>query len=233
MINIYYGPSFGHEFRQIWQDIEPLSKSIKEFHQNIGQENLLKCPSFASHIARTYVIKSPFGGAMYRSNEKGRSPHWVARLAEPLDVGTQTFSDEGLSQILSNNFYIFFADKPLTMSVTPPYLHGGKIFGVAGDYDIGRWFRPLSISTLCNATKNSPNVFSRGEALSYVSFDTHEKIKLVPVDWPDEALRYTHSCISYKMLRPMQSLKSIYDFFSQTGWRRRILNLAQQNIIEK
>lgn len=242
MINIYYGPQITHPLRPIWEPLEPLSKSIKSFHKDIDQETLGKCPSFAEHVKKTYVIKCPCDGAMYRNQEPNKSPKWIAKFSTPMDIGMGNRKlsstpederfDESMSQILNDNFYLFFADKSVKIRMTPPYLHHGKVFGVAGDYDIGKWFRPLSIATFCDATVDNPIFFKKGDPLAYVSFDTQEKYKLIEVDWPEKVFSFVKICTDYKQMVQFQPLRNVYDFFVRNGWRRHILAMAKEAVIK-
>ena len=77
--------------------------------------------------------------------------------------------------------WLFFAEEPVIMRVTPPMFHPPKYTKYAscvpGQYDIGRWIRPVSFELQMWEDVGEIK-FEEGEPLMYATFETDKKIKL-------------------------------------------------------
>lgn len=252
MINVYYGPYASHPALFTWEPLEPLVRSLKEHHEQIGETTMAKCPSFLMEMRNTFVIKSPHNAILRKRGDEGSNipPTWQIDNAVNANIafGTplfhdrdQTWEDEThiltgapekihsiTAQTYANGFYTFFADKSLLMTMTPPYLHHGKIFGIAGSFDIGKWFRPLSVAT--HILDDRTISIRRGEPLAYIRFQTTEKVKLNIVHWNDEAERVAAGTMSSKNFYSVKGLDALYRSFVGLGMRKKLLRLAKQSM---
>lgn len=228
MINVYYGPVENHKMLLLWNKIIPLSKSIADFHNSLSDDVLRTCPAFTASLKNTYAIPCPCDTALVRK-ENG----------EPISISRTVLDQTGLLrrsdgetynhliQSLSN-FYLFFADGPVEIEQTPPYLHHGKIFGVSGRFDISRWFRCLNLATMFGESA----VIRKYEPFCYVKFHANDKIKLHAVKWPLEIDLIQEQNISLKQATTVGSLRNHYSLFNKTQYAKKILKIAKENIWE-
>ncbi len=231
MINIYYGPRFDHAFNLFWSELEPLAKSLKNYNAENNRSYIMGCPSYAQEMKNKYVINAPFDIRIVPSIDRGQPPSVV--LSSGLDnqqIGAGTNYDsrpdffiEELAQFLSDGFYLFFADKSVTLKMTPPFLHHNKIFGIGGSMDIGSWFRGLSFASFVV----DEVTIRAGEPLAYIEFDSEEKHNLVPIMWPQESLAYKHQCLAYKMGTAGSSLNQMYKRFKARGLIKKLGEIAR------
>lgn len=231
MINIYYGPRFDHPFNLMWGKIKPLAKSLKDYNVENNRSYIMACPSYAQELKNKYVIESPFDIRLVPSIDEGQPPNVV--LDSGLDnqqIGTGTQYDsrpdffiEELAQFLSDGFYLFFADKSVTLKMTPPFLHHNKIFGIGGSMDIGSWFRSLSFASFVV----DEVIIKAGEPLAYIEFGSEEKYNLIPIVWPQESFVYKHQCLSYKVGTAGSSLSQMYKRFKARGISKKLGEIAR------
>jgi len=231
---VYYGPIINHPFILGWEPLEPLIKNLKNFHTQ-KTDMILGCPSYAAITSNSYAVKAPCDLSIeIKKGEEGIWPHvyLAGGIHEDngINIGAPTFNDLGASkpellenvcQFLQDSFLLMFSDAPLELEITPPFLHHGKLFGVAGSFDIGQWFRPLSFSTFCF----EDTVIKKGEPIAYIKFK--EKIDLKEVRWPIDCQQYSSASLNYKFLVQKQSLSKMYQRFKISKLRKSILEMAE------
>jgi hypothetical protein len=228
MINVYYGPIENHKIMLLWNKIIPLNKSIADFHSSLNDDVLRTCPAFMASLKNTYAIPCPCDTTLVR--EESGDP--ISIMRSLLDKDGVVRKDGGeayehLAQSLSN-FYVFFADGPVELEQTPPYLHHGKIFGVSGRFDISRWFRSLNLATMFGESA----VIKKYEPFAYVKFHANDKIKLHTVRWPLEADLMQQQNILLKNATTVGSLNNHYSLFDKSQNAKKILKMAKENIWE-
>lgn len=225
MVNLYYGTLEDSPLSYQANSLQPLAASVKSF---ISEENkvLLQCPSFAASFKNTYVLKAPFDIRICPRN--GTRP---SALVGSIDLGSPTVGFSGgkeivsttICQMLDNHFLLCFADSPCMLTVTPPYLHNGNIWGFSGSYDVGRWFRALSVATYVH------NEFEvkKGEPLMYLKFS--KDVALHKVLWGSSAMQKSFLCADLKNYEKNNTLEQNYDLFMQSSLRRDIVRIAESS----
>lgn len=229
MINVYYGPVADHKMLLLWNKIIPLFKSIADFHSSLSDDVLRTCPAFTASLKNTYAIPCPCDTALVR-DENGEP---ISIMRTVLDKYGIVKRDTGetykhLIQSLGANFYLFFADGPVEIEQTPPYLHHGKIFGVSGRFDISRWFRCLNLATMFGESA----VIKKHEPFAYVKFHANDKIKLHTVKWPPEVDVMQQQNILLKSATTVGGLNNHYNLFDKSQNAKKILEMARNSIWE-
>lgn len=234
MKNVYYGPVINHPLILGWEPLDPLIKNLKSFHTE-KTDMIMGCPSYAAITSNSYVVKAPCDLSIeIKRSEEGVWPHVYLsggrNSTEKINVGMITYDTggpnafqplENICQFLQDSFILMFADAPLELEITPPFLHHGKIFGIAGSFDIGQWFRPISFSTFCF----EDTVIKKGEPIAYIKFK--EKINLKEVRWPIGCQEYISASLNYKFLVKKQSLAKMYERFKVSKLKKSILEMAE------
>jgi len=130
---------------------------------------------------------------------------------------------------------IFFSPISQIMEVSPPYLHKTSYsqFGHApsGSFDIGAWFRPSSPTfQLWSGEKQ----FSaqEGEAHLYFNFPSEKRIVLKQFLMTPILHEALMACVSYKDVKPKQTMETMYNDFKNNGLRDIILKEIDRNIIK-
>ena len=204
---VYYGGVYGSPF-SVDTEIEDL---YFDFKNNIALKNetYLFCPAFTTWAKNKMVIKSPIDVSLDDNNFQGvESTKYV-----------QWFGNE----------FFFFADDSVQMTVYPPFLERTNIQGVVGQFDIGKWFRPVNpASTLIDGQLN----ISKGQSLLYVGFD--RPVDLQRVLFPEDVKQLQHSLNAYKQLGYKGSFVKLYRKFIQSRANKVLLNKIKKfNNIEE
>lgn len=205
----------------------------------------LKCPAFNVGLHNTFVITSPMDIALSydRSNPMNKKlvlhhPRLPERERGEKLIQTrfkQTHPDS--RDIMSIVFlpYLFYADAPLYMEITPPFLEWEKDptwRTMCGGYDIGRWRRHLEFPIELRH-KTGEIVLQRGQPLCYVRFfpqetpeGVHVRVKLKAREMTDVLRRETYLNGSIKNFVPKCPLHVIYQMrekYNLSHFGKRIL----------
>jgi len=226
VIDVYYGPSINCPFLLNGQPIEPLMGDLRV---SLKSKELLHCPSFVKFCNEYFVLKSPFDLEIRIDQEHGvmadlDNGRFVSNST--IEQGTQTHVDN-LLQMLSQNLWMFFASESCSLKIFPPFLHKSKIYGVAGSYDIGSWFRPLSIASIVK----EPFSIKEGDPLAYVKFD--QDVNLKRVVWDNEAEIIYSQMDNFKTLQGRSSLASLYGRSKLSGMNKKLLKIAERCVIDE
>lgn len=225
MIDVYYGPSISCPFLLNGQPIEPLMGALRV---SLKSKELLHCPSFVKFCNEYFVLKSPFDLEIRIDQEHGvmadlDNGRFVSNST--IEQGTKTHVDN-LLQMLNQNLWMFFASESCSLKIFPPFLHKSKIYGVAGSYDIGSWFRPLSITSIVN----EPFLIKQGDPLAYVSFG--KTVNLNRVIWNQEAEIISSQMVGFKQLEAKNSLSKLYHKSKLSGLNKKLLKIAKECVLD-
>jgi hypothetical protein len=131
--------------------------------------------------------------------------------------------------------YMFFCEESLDVSITPPYLHKtsqpeyGYVSAVK--WDIGSWFRPfVLIYQLWEGKKKI--YFEKDEPLAYLNFHTDREIIFKEYKINQEIINITNACLRHKTIIPLETMKKLYDRFTKTSMKKRLLSEIKKNLIE-
>jgi len=169
----------------------------------------LKCPAFSVGLHNTYILKAPMDIRIEydRSNPQDKqvrviSPWLERHRAEQLIMPRFKQTHPDSREIMSLVFlpFLFYADTPMYMEFTPPFLEWEKDptwRTMCGGYDIGRWRRHLEFPIELRDKVGTINI-KRGQPVAYVRFfpqetpeGVHVRVKLVPREMTDVLRRET------------------------------------------
>lgn len=208
-------------------DFEPKSllNDIAKSQAKYKIGNHVACPAIRSKHSNTYFTSIPYDlNVMFYENECLSSDFKVTERPGLYD------SSYAFNWAIER---IFFSPVPQLMEVSPAYLHKTSYsqFGHApsGAFDIGEWFRPSSPTfQLWSGEKQ----FSakKGEAHLYFNFPSKNKIVLQEFQMSEKLYEIMHTCLNYKITKPNQNLPSVYEMFTETGLKDKVLEEIQKNL---
>lgn len=219
-------------------------KPAWKFYYDKQSGDHLKCPAFYVGLQNTYVLCAPMDihleydrTDMY--DKKLRLVHpkldrpTAEKLIQPRFKQTHPESREIMSIVFFP--YLFYADTPMYMEMTPAFLEWEKDptwRSMTGGYDIGRWRRYLEFGIELRDRKGEIHI-KRGQPLSYVRFypqetpeGVHTRIKLVPRELTDILRRETYMNGAIKRFVPKCPLHVVYDMREQYNlahYRKKIM----------
>ena len=193
--------------------------------------NYLKCPAYTELSRNTFVLKVPMDYRLEIENGNVTTK----------DHDQSFFNSYLCLREMKNNViqatipYLFICGEPLIINMSHPYLHcnevtkSGNILG--GEYDIGRWARPLNLALLLHDDTKELNMV-KGEVFSYIKFRTNEKIKLKKFDYSKEIDLLINDCVFLKhSSRSVIPLKACYDSYIRYNYHKRIMKEIKKNLI--
>jgi hypothetical protein len=160
----------------------PVSVAAKYFPENTnfmdGVSGVSSCPAVKDYMKNLYGLRSMYDyefqlgqdGIVYSEtyDQNFLNKHVVVRSAEKRFF---SFQQE----------FIFFADRPGVemVGLLPPFLednYTSKFCSpVVGQFDIGRWFRPLDFAFYLRKDVDRFRI-DHGEVYSYLHFDVDERV---------------------------------------------------------
>jgi hypothetical protein len=129
--------------------------------------------------------------------------------------------------------YIFFTEEP-SLNVTfyeYPFLEDNNIttrcIPVAGQYDIGRWFRNTEFAFYLKKDYNEFKI-NRNEIYSYIRFHTDKKIVFKQFRFNDTLKSYTEDSFALTFGHYFKTLTEFYNCFKN---KKLILKEIKKNLI--
>lgn len=193
----------------------------------------LKCPAVGVALHNTYVLTAPMDvhleydrrnkfdkrmRLLHPKLERARADQFL----QPRFKQTHPDSREILSLVFLP--YLFYADAPLYMEMTPPFLEwetDPTWRPICGGFDIGRWRRHLEFGIELRDRQGEIRI-KRGQPLAYVRFfpqetpeGVHTRVKLVPRALTDVLRRETFTNGSIKSFVPKCPLHVVYKMREQ------------------
>jgi len=228
---IYVCTRYDHPFQMLGPDLVPLSRSFRERKDEPKTDFIkeyLMCPALTDTMKDTFVVPSPLDLEFGRDENNGLIAQAGSPKANQDLFMTFTEIENGHSeysiQFLNDHYITVFADKPTMLEFTPPYMHSSKMYGFGGRYDIHNWLRPLNFVL---ETRDRISI-KKGEPLAYLRFVTSNKIKIVYVATDDRYEQIVKGCIHYKLMKPRTSLRDMYNIFSRSRQKQKLLKLLKE-----
>jgi hypothetical protein len=207
---------------------------LKTFDDTVIKSPYSKCPAVQNMVKNTYAFLSAF--------EMDLEWDWeskdVFRIECPNrgqdffdNAVTYTEMQEKIFQLSSG--YILFSEEPLTITQMPVFGSNCELNNnaslLAGEYDIGRWFRRLNAAYYIK--KNKGSVFIKNkDPLYFVRFEKPVKLKRFLMT--KELMDLSFLCTNLKeTTQSVLSLDYSYQKFKELGIRKRILKEIKKNLI--
>lgn len=231
-INVYWAC-----FESEWMRAkEPFSVSKTFYSSNIANSNyggtsLNYCPAFNKNLKNLYSVNSLYDYKFTIVDNELKT-----------DMYDQNFFDEHVvvrsieNKFFSfNNKYIFFTDEeslPIT-AYEFPFLEQNEIskrcIPIPGQYDIGKWFRPLEFPFILKDNFDEFNV-GYEDVLYYIRFHTDKKIVFKQFIVNDKIESYLKSSVSIQNYKSKRYL-NLDSFYEKFNHKKHILKEIKQNLI--
>lgn len=210
--------------------------------RNSRSQMLLGCPAHQQLKSNTIIMPFPFAANFEfgETNSITGSPknlHFV-RIGNPdFDQRHGHVNNNNVDR-LSISFElqkVFFCEESLEMQLTPPYSHQtvASSYGaqVTGQYDIGQWFRPITIEYLLWKGVRTFKCAEDEPAL-YAKFNTEKKIILK--EFRPNHMIFSIACACEDLTRMYKNYMSLdwrYERFTESPLRRYLLNEIKNNLV--
>jgi hypothetical protein len=188
------------------------------------------CPAFNDNLKNLYAIRSLYDYEFYMNNGNLTSPNYNQEFYND-HVLIRSYEKKFFS---FKNSYIFFTDAPSlkTTFYEFPYLEDNNVtqrcIPVAGQFDIGKWFRGTEFAFYLKQGYNSFKI-ERGEIYSYVRFHTDEKINLVEFQYSDKLKQYNQE--RFEAISKIPRLKKLENYYKMLRHKQLILKEIKENIL--
>lgn len=131
--------------------------------------------------------------------------------------------------------WLFFAEEPLEIRMTPPYFHKTSVSETAyiasGTFDIGQWFRMIGQAYVFFEGENSISI-TAGEPSFYIEFLTKKKVILQPFECTEEINSMANQVVHTSAFGMMKtSLEYRYEKFFKSNRQKRLLKLIKENLL--
>jgi hypothetical protein len=188
------------------------------------------CPAFNNHLKNLYAIRSLYDYEFHLDNGNIISK----------DYDQEFYNDHVLIRSYDKRFfsfknsYIFFTDETSlkTSFYEFPYFEDNNItkrcIPVAGQFDIGKWFRGTEFAFYLKEGFNSFKI-ERDEIYSYIRFHTDEKIKLIEFNYNDKLRQFNQE--RFEAISKVSKLKSLENYYMMLRHKKLILKEIKENIL--
>jgi hypothetical protein len=232
---VYWSP-FNYDENNSWDMLYVAPEKVySDLYKDKNKENTessyFSCPAFKETTKNLYLIRNVM------ENEITVIDGIVFSSTYP-NVSISHKESINNRPVVSISYpFIFFAEEPLSMTVTPPFMHPTGFVNeghvVMGSFDIGKWFRPVNLDFMLYE-KTSQFKFKDDEPLMYINFNTDKKIILKRFQITKEIHNIAVSCSqSHQNIKKFMSLSERYKLFIQSKTRESLLNKIKSNIIEE
>lgn len=246
-ITIYWSPFsvVNKQYEQLLVDV-PFKPVVRDIVKRKPKEPILpksnhsphrvpggfyqRCTAFHVLADNMYYFEFPFDVTVTIGEDGTFIPfyrmHWFAERGQTIEGA---FNADFLYELA------FFADEPLEMSVTPPYLHqtpqSSYGFVTAVKWDIGQWFRPVNfLFQLWPGIREFS--IKKGEVFAYVHFHTERPIVFKQVELTEKMLEIGRACFNHKEIFPNTPLSILYEKFKRKGVKSILIEEMKKNVIK-
>jgi hypothetical protein len=220
---------------------EPVSilKDLKP--QEFFGPGVSKCPAIINEARNTFKINSPIDLDITFNEDFTQiaSKHKVDFDFVKHFIGP--FGPDKIIQLAAPT-YLFFCEESLEMTQLPPYYEQSNFvkncMGISGTFNINKWFRV--VKPAFKLRDNCYNIeFDTNTALTYIKFNTEEKVNLVRFDatpFYNEKHDLLNNILSFKYLKknPLvpTKLSDGYDAFMKARYNKRIMKVIKEHILD-
>ena len=211
---------------------------IKNFEPKDEFANFMNCPAVSEKLKRTYVIKNVAETEIEVFINDDGYPD--IRYINTRNTNTPAYMPH--APTLRNQYLVeyqmafgLFAEESLEVSMTSPFFHKAEHlkYGaiVPGQFDIGRWYRPL-MAEFNLWSDNSKLHVPEGDPLMYWEFHTDKEIVLKRYSMTPKLFNIATTLINFKILRKWSKLLPRYQYFKESSMREIVLKEIKNNLID-
>jgi hypothetical protein len=239
MINVYYSPwhhlSVYDDRFLTYKDPEWLLENVISQSEKLNlTDNFFKCPAVIEQLKNTLVLKNTSDVHVKFENDHYQNLLQNPKLSSHVLINVKQPSVKNQRTINYSTNWVFFADKPLQMSTSVPFMHRVEHskygYYVPGIYDISKWFRPIEYAFQMWPDTNEFKSFE-DEPLLYAKFHTNEKIKLHKFYMTKEIMDISLSCMGVKKFSNTKALDSLYKLFTSNNFDNKLLTKIKESVL--
>lgn len=249
-LTIYWSPSSFKPSEESWNLLYPEPELVRKKFSNIRTEvpkGFFACPSIRASLHNLFALKAPiddeaiFPPLLLESLDK--SFGFEEALNVPLSAPSKlrvtrprASSLKGYINIWYNYQWLFVAEESCVLKLSAPYYppklpaEGAILAG--GEFDIGKWFRPINLDYHIPITTEK-FVVSEGDELAYVKFETLKKVVLKRFSFSNEihalSLEMSQASSRYSGFK---SLSERYKMAKQSKIKELLLSEIKKNLID-
>ncbi len=192
-----------------------LKSLTKEVSSTRKKSTFLKCPAHTDFIKNTFIFVCPFDIKVIVdiSDDKKRI-HIPSLTQEMFDAFIDIrfiesyHSKNNPYPLLGMDFLnVFTCEEPTHLQVFPAFMHNNeftrKTSIVPGEYNIGKWTRPIEMVFEIFEPKQEINIL-KGDALMYFKFQCDKTIKIIKSDVPWNEMQLCDSIRKKNTFRPLK-----------------------------
>ena len=251
-LNVYWAP-FSYDTSsivtrsQLYAEPIPLSEELRDKKStHAGNRSIFACPASNDLIKNTFVFKNNFESIIDLPMDFLQS---TAYDDENLNMFFP-FEDQtiiGISKPRKSSFtgYVnlgynlswgFFADEPVNVRITAPYMPtcspGEGVILAAGSFDIGQWYRPFNLDYHVPFSTTTLS-FKEHDALFYLEVQTNKKVKMNRFMQTPSLVSLSQEAVSspnhYGWFKP---LSRRYEMAKKAGVPKQVLSEIKKNLVE-
>lgn len=215
-------------------DPVPAIKNFIDIEGDAVEANFKFCPAIHLQQKNVFKLKFPY---QYKidfdwENQYCSSPYYDQDFFDD-NISVRSFQCRTIGIQL---YPIFISEEPLEIEMTQAYTSDNNFVRntilFPGQFDIGRWARPLSCDFIVRKGFNFVE-FDRGDDWSFIKFKTDKKIIFKKFYCTQEIKQlYSQNIRSrdYK-IKVVEKLSYYYDMFEQSRHKNRLLKLIKENLL--
>lgn len=224
---------------------KPESIHSKIIKNSFPDSNMKKCPAVKDLTRNLFSLNSSFEDSFEIDLEAANEIFKDAPEDTPIPViGNNKVSIskprdpdlKGYFNYTYNLSWLFFAEEPVKLRITSPYLPPlspmDGAFVTPGQFDIGKWYRALNLEYVV-PKESSKFHLAEGQEIAYLEFLTDKKIQFKEYAMSPRLLSLGFECSSsVTRYGKFKTLNDRYNMFARSNMRKKVLSEIKKNIIE-
>jgi hypothetical protein len=213
----------------------PLAMSVVR-PKDMFTQSLTQCPAWRERMKNTFVVPSPISFTFETSGDGG----WRFYSSDIPDENAALMVEQNGAHTFQLQFSeLMFCETPLVLSQEPPALIGGtfhkQVDFIGGEFDISKWFRPLSMAF--QTLDDAPTSFSvaRGDPLYFLRFHTTEAVQFKKFKMSPRLLELVGMFLASKnrasTARGTRPLNFFYELFTGRNTHVEVLSEIKKNLL--
>jgi hypothetical protein len=188
-ITVYWSPAKFIADTDSWSLLYPEPKPVlKEAYKLNKHKGIMPlCPAVKDTLGNVYSFNSALSDSFDLPTQVMESIAYTDTVEEPIPTESKLSfykmrksSMDGYININYNMAWLFFASEPVEAKMTAPYFPAtspvkGALFS-AGQFNIGKWFRPVMMDYHIPTTSNKFEI-EAGDPLFFIDLITDKKIE--------------------------------------------------------
>lgn len=217
-----------------YEQPKPAAESINSIDtQSLNAwQNFKYCPAFKKQINNTFKLTFPFDYHFQFEDRNIKTNLYDQKFFDAMVV----IRSLEMRMLSLNLHYIFVSEESLEMMTAPSYMSdnefANKTIVIPGQFDIGKWVRPLDCAFMMKKGFDTLNV-NRGDEYLTVKFLTDEKVNLKKFFVsPTMANLVKQNVESRTYKKKAQTLQYYYSLYQQAKMHKLIMKEIKANLMD-